>query len=126
MVTPMLRDLCDEARRLRDSILRRVAAIGCNLDEEQLPEAGAIVDQRVAKLLFSPDYAMARCSLELHSGESKVMTLLVLECVNAIDAKLGRPKQQMRPITRSDRLDLTKRRWAPRVVAGTDAAEVLQ
>jgi hypothetical protein len=54
------------------------------------------------------------------------MTVLVLQCATAIDAAIGPPKQAARRITRSDRLDLAKRRWPPRVVAGTDAAGVLQ
>jgi hypothetical protein len=49
----MLRNLCDEARRLRESILRRVAAIR-PLDEDTLPLAEVLVEDRIAELLFGP------------------------------------------------------------------------
>jgi hypothetical protein len=112
----VLRDLCDETRHLRESVLRRVAAIGCRLDEARLPIAEAIVDGKIGELLFSPEYADARLSLELHGSETKVMTLLVLQCATAIDAKLGPPKRAKRSIARSDRPAL-----APQLVGGTEA-----
>ena len=110
----MLRDLCDETRRLRENVLRPLAAIGCHLDEERLPVAEAIVDGKIGELLFAPEYAEARLSLEFQGGEHKVMTLLVLRCAAAIDAKLGNPRSR-------ELLNSTWRSGAdtPQLVGGT-------
>jgi hypothetical protein len=84
----MLKGLCAETRGLRETILRRVAAVGCHIDEGELPEAEAIVDRKIGEFLFGPEYAGARCALaEGRPGDSRVMTLLVLECVAKIDAE---------------------------------------
>jgi hypothetical protein len=84
----MLRRLCAETRSLRESILRRVTAVGCRIDDALLPEAEAIVDSKISKFLFAPEYTGARRALaEGPAGDSRAMTLLVLECTAKIDAE---------------------------------------
>jgi hypothetical protein len=42
----MLKSLCAEARNVRETILRRVAAVGCHTEEDSLPEAEAMREGR--------------------------------------------------------------------------------
>jgi hypothetical protein len=84
----MLKRLCAELRSLREIVLGRVAAVGGHIDENWLPLTEAIVDGKIAEFLFAPEYAGARHSLvEGRAGDSRVMTLLVLECVAEVDAE---------------------------------------
>jgi hypothetical protein len=84
----MLKGLCAETRSLRESILRRVAAVGCHIDEASLSEAEAIVDSKISEFLFAAEYAGVRRTLaEGHAGDGRAMTLLVLECIAKIDAE---------------------------------------
>jgi hypothetical protein len=84
----MLKGLCTETRSLRETILRRVAAVGCHIEEDLLPEVEAIVDSKISEFLFAPEYAGARRALgDGHAGDSRAMTLLVLECTAKIDAE---------------------------------------
>jgi hypothetical protein len=84
----MLKGLCAEVRSLRETILRRVAAVSGHIDENWLPQTEAIVDSKIAQFLFAPEYAGARHSLvEGRAGDSRAMTLLVLECVAEVDGE---------------------------------------
>ena len=82
------KDLCAETLSLRETILRRVIAIGCHIDEDSLSEAEAIVDSQIGEFLSAPEYAGARRRLAKgHTSDSRMMTLLVLECVTQINAE---------------------------------------
>jgi hypothetical protein len=84
----MLRRLCTETRSLRDSILRRITAVGCRIDADFLPAAEAIVDRKISEFLFAPEYARVRAALAKgHTGERRATMLLVLECIARINAE---------------------------------------
>jgi len=81
----MLKSLCAEARNVREAILRRVAAVGTH---NSSPEAEAIVDSKISEFRCAPEYAGARRALvEGQAGDSRAMTLLVLECAGKIDVE---------------------------------------
>jgi hypothetical protein len=51
LYNPNLKGLCAEIRQLRESVLLRAAAIGCEIDEASLPEAETIVDGKIGEFL---------------------------------------------------------------------------
>ena len=74
---PNIKGLYAGARRLRDIVLRRLAAIGCEIDEKSLLKARAIVSTNIGELVGTPEYGML---LDRPDGESRVLTLLVQAC----------------------------------------------
>ena len=84
----MLKHFCAETRNLRETISRRIAAVGGHIDDDSLPDAEAIVDSMIGEFLFAPNYAGARRKLaEGHASDSRVLTLLVIECLARIDVE---------------------------------------
>ena len=93
---PGIKDLCASIRRLRETLMRRAAAVGCQLDEASLPEAEAIVDHVISEFLFSDELG-TRHAAETHGTDSRVMTLLMLQCVAALDEALPPKPVKRRP-----------------------------
>ncbi len=75
---------------MRESILRRCAAVGCDLDEDRLPQARKITNGSISDFLFGADYASAREALQSHGGEHRFLTLLMLETTHALTAAARR------------------------------------
>ena len=89
----MLKHFCAETRNLRETISRRIAAVGGHIDDDSLPDAEAIVDSMIGEFLFAPNYAGARRKLaEGRASDSRVLTLLVIECLARIGVE--RPAQR--------------------------------
>jgi hypothetical protein len=82
--------------------LRRIAAVGSH---NSSPEAEAIVDSKISAFLFAPEYAGARRALaEGHGGDSRAMTLLVLEVEGTSTGITASPPVDLEPrVLRSDR-----------------------
>jgi hypothetical protein len=94
LYNPDLKDLCVSGEGLRENILHRVAAIGCRLGEEDLADAEAIVAAKIGEFLFGAKYETTRRGLVgRHGRDDRAMTLLVLECATAIDAR--RPQTEL-------------------------------
>ena len=75
----MLSDLLAETRGLRETILHRIAALGGSAAE-------TIVDNKIGEFLFYPEYAGMRPNLvDGRASDSRVLTLLVLECLAGIE-----------------------------------------
>jgi hypothetical protein len=86
MEEPVLSDLVAETHALRETILRRVAAVVGLVDKSSVAEA--IVDSKIGEFLFAADYAeIRRKLLEGGASDSRALTLLVLECL--ADMKSG-------------------------------------
>lgn len=81
---PDIKGLCDQIRQLRDSILRRTATIGCEIDEISLPTAEAIVDNKIGAFLSSEDYH----AIVAKHGNGPALRLLTGECAQAIFAAI--------------------------------------
>jgi hypothetical protein len=60
---PNIKGLCQEIAGMRESILRRCAAVGCDLDEERLPQARKITEGLIGEFLFGAEYAGALSAL---------------------------------------------------------------
>jgi hypothetical protein len=93
-----LRGLCDEAQRLRESVLRRIAAIDCCDPVD--PAVERVVGERIAELMFAPDAEAFRDHLGDHGGEDKVMSLLVRDCAHAAAAAAPKRRERRRPYCR--------------------------
>jgi hypothetical protein len=53
---PNIKGLYAEAHSLRDIVLRRLAGIGCKVNEKSLSKAQAIVSGNIAELVAVPEY----------------------------------------------------------------------
>jgi hypothetical protein len=82
---PDIKGLYAEAFRLRDTVLRRLAAVGCEIDEASLPKARGIVSANIGEVVATPEYAM---TLDRPGGENRILTLLVQSCAIEIAAKI--------------------------------------
>jgi hypothetical protein len=82
---PDLRVLYAEARVLRDIVLRRLAAVGCEITEKSLPEARAIVSANIGELVATAEYEIM---LGYAGGEGRLLTLLVQSCAAEITVKI--------------------------------------
>ena len=83
-LAPDVKGLCAEARILRDTVLRRIVAAGCEIDEESLPEAQAIVTSHIGALVAAPEFEIV---LDHSPGEARIVTLLVHACAGEIAAR---------------------------------------
>jgi hypothetical protein len=81
---PTIKGLYAEAHRLRDIVLRRLVGIGCEINEELLPRAQAIVSANIGELA-TPEYETL---LDRPGGENRILALLLHSCVAEIDAKI--------------------------------------
>jgi hypothetical protein len=96
LYNPDIKGLCAEVRQLRESILRRLAAVGCEFDDASLPKAEAIVDGKIGELLFAPHCEAERQALtswdggKRDGGKNRVMDLLVFACATMINTALSR------------------------------------
>jgi hypothetical protein len=95
-VAPDLKGLYGEARVLRDIVLGRLAAVGCAIDEESLPEAQAIVSTNIGELVATPEYEVM---LGYPSGENRILTLLVQSCAAEIAVKIRPAAKNSRKAT---------------------------
>jgi hypothetical protein len=93
LVAPDLNGLYGEARVLRDTILRRLAAIGYKIDEKSLPEARAIVSSTIGALVVAPEFEIL---LGYSRGEARMITLLVQSCAAEIAANIRPPADKRR------------------------------
>jgi hypothetical protein len=84
LYNPDITGLCAEVRQLRESVLRRAAAIGCEIDEASLPKAETIVDGKIAEFLSSADYH----DIVARHGNDPALRLLVRECAQSIFAAI--------------------------------------
>jgi hypothetical protein len=96
---PNIKGLYVEAHSLRDRVLRRLAAIGCEINEKSLPKAQAIVSANIGELVAVPEYATL---LDRPDGENRILALLIQSCAAEIDAKIksvaeDRHKATLRP-----------------------------
>jgi hypothetical protein len=82
---PNIKGLYAEAHSLRDIVLRRLAAIGCEINERSLPKAQAIVSANVGELVAVPEYATL---LDCPSGENRILALLIQSCAADLDTKI--------------------------------------
>ena len=82
---PNIKGLYAEALRLRDAVLRRLAGIGCEIDEKSRPEAQAIVSANIGELVAAPEYATL---LDRPGGENRILALLIHSCAAEIAAKI--------------------------------------
>jgi hypothetical protein len=80
LYNPNLKGLCAEIRQLRESVLLRAAAIGCEIDEASLPEAKTIVDGKIGEFLSRADYH----DIVARHGNDPALRSLVRECAQAI------------------------------------------
>jgi hypothetical protein len=83
---PDLKGFYGEARVLRDIVLGRLAAVGCEIEEKSLPEAQAIVSANIGELVGTPEYEIV---LGYPGGENRILTLLVQSCAAEIAVKIG-------------------------------------
>ena len=104
---PNLKGVYAEAHRLSDIVLRRLAGIGCEIDEdESLPKAQAIVSANIGELVAAPEYATL---LDRPGGESRILALLVQSCAAEIAAKT-KPVAEKRCCPRAWRDDPFRRK----------------
>jgi hypothetical protein len=80
LYNPDIKGLCAEVRQLRESVLRRAAAIGCEIDDASLPKAETIDDGKIGEFLSSADYH----DIVARHGNDPALRLLVRECAQAI------------------------------------------
>jgi hypothetical protein len=80
-----IKGLYAEAHRLRDIVLRRLTAVGCEIDEKSLPKAEAIVSANIGELVAAPEYATL---LDRPHGENRILALLVQSCAEEIGVKI--------------------------------------
>jgi hypothetical protein len=99
LCNPDIKGLCAEVRQLRESVLRRAAAIGCEIDEASLPKAETIVDGKIGEFLSSGDYH----AIVARHGNDPAFRLLVGESAQAIFAAI--PNKPTRSPTRGSRRD---------------------
>jgi hypothetical protein len=83
---PSLRALYEEARLLRDIVLRRIVASGYEIDEKSLPDAHAIISWNIGALVAAPEFEML---LGYSPGEDRILTLLVQSCEAEIADCIG-------------------------------------
>ena len=82
---PRIRGLYTEAHRLRDIVLRRLVGIGCEINEESLPKAQAIVSANIGKLVATAEYETL---LDRPGGENRIFAILLQSCAAEIDGKI--------------------------------------
>jgi hypothetical protein len=90
-LAPDLKGLYAEARILRDIVLSRLAAVGCEIDEKSLAKAQAIVSANIGELVATPEYEIL---LGYPSGENRILTLLVQSCAAEIAARIRAEKRR--------------------------------
>ena len=90
---PSIKGLYAEARRLRDIVLRRLVGIGCEINQEVLPDAEAIVSANIGELVATAEYATL---LDRPGGENRILTLLIQTCAAEIDAKINSVTEKRR------------------------------
>jgi hypothetical protein len=96
LYNPDIKGLCAEVRLLRESILRRLAAVGCEFDDASLPKAEAIIDGKIGELLFAPHCEAERQALtSLDGGKNRVMDLLVFACATMINTAIPRKPSKL-------------------------------
>lgn len=83
-----LKDLYAAARSLCDIVLRRLVAVGCQINEESLPAAQATVSANIGELVATPEYETL---LRYPGGENRILTLLVQSCAAEIAVKIKKP-----------------------------------
>ena len=93
---PDLKGLYGEARVLRDIVLGRLVAVGCEIEEESLPEAQAIVSANIGELVATPVYEIM---LGHPGGENRILTLLVQSCAAEIAVKIRPAAKKARKTT---------------------------
>ena len=74
---PSIKGLFAEAHRLRDIVLRRLVGVGCEINEEALPKAEAIVSANIGELVAAPEYETL---LDHPGGENRIFALLLQSC----------------------------------------------
>jgi hypothetical protein len=79
-----------EACSLRGTVLSRLAAVGCDIDD--LPRAEAIVNANIGELIATPEWAML---LDRPGGTDRILMLLVQSSAARINTKI-RPKPKKR------------------------------
>jgi hypothetical protein len=84
-VGPNIKGLYAEAHRFRDIVLRRLAGIGCEINEESLPQAQAIVSAYIGELVATPEYETL---LDRPGGENRIFAILLQSCAAEVDAKI--------------------------------------
>ena len=89
---PDVKGLYAEARILRDTVLRRIVAAGCEIDEESLPEAQAIVSSHIGALVAAPEFEIV---LDYSPGEARIVTLLVHACAVEIAARAEKRRKEI-------------------------------
>jgi hypothetical protein len=82
---PSIKGLYAEAHRLHYIVLRRLAGIECEINEESLPKAQAIVITNIGELVATPEYETL---LDRPGGESRIFALLLQSCAAEIEAKI--------------------------------------
>jgi hypothetical protein len=110
-VAPDLKGLYGEARVLRDIVLGRLAAVGCEIDEKSLPGAQAIVSANIGELVATPGYEIM---LGYPGGENRILTLLVQSCAAEIAVKIRPTAKKARKATPNA---VRSGRWPLRLVA---------
>jgi hypothetical protein len=82
---PSVKGLYAEAHRLRDIVLRRLAGIGCEINNESLPKAQAIVSANIGELVATPEYETL---LDRPGGENRIFAFLLQSCAAEIEVKI--------------------------------------
>ena len=90
---PSLRALYEEARILRDTVLRRIEASGYEIDEKSLLEAQAIVSANIGALVAAPEFEIL---LGYSPREARIIALLVQSCAAEIAGTIGPSARERR------------------------------
>jgi len=72
---PSIKGFYTEAHRLRDIVLRRLVGIGCEITEESLPKAQAIVSTDIGELVAIGEFETL---VDRPGGESRIFARSVL------------------------------------------------
>ena len=90
---PNIKGLYAEVHRLRDIVLRRLVGIGCEINEESLPKAQAIVSANIGELVATAGYETL---LDRPGGENRIFAILLQSCAAEIDGKIRRVGEKRR------------------------------
>jgi hypothetical protein len=96
---PDLKGLYGEARVLRDIVLDRLTAVGCEIEAKSLPAAQAIVSANIGELVATPEYEIM---LGYPGGENRILALLVQSCAAEIAARI-RPEAKSPSVAKRGR-----------------------